>query len=150
MDRNRALGLLLLVLAVVYALAIDDIPLDAWARDEALNARTLPTFLAGGLGTLATILLVTGGGGAIEGIPWRSLGRLAAMLGLMLAFIVTLELAGFWIAAPIFLVAGLLLMGERRPLLLVGLPLVTVALAWLLLVVLLGAYLPTGALWGHV
>ena len=147
MERNRILALLLLGLVTVYGLAIDDITLDFWADDEVLNARTLPIFLSAGLGSLALILLVTGGGGRIERPQWQGLARLAAMMVLMWLFAAALEFAGFWIAGGAFLGAGLLIMGERRPLLLVGLPLGAIGIAWLLLIALLDVYLPPGVLW---
>ena len=105
MDRNRILALLLLGFAAVYGFAIDDIVLDLWAEEEALNARTLPTILCGALIALALILLVKGSGERAQSVAWGSRARLGAMLAFMVLFALTLDLAGFWIATAAFLAA---------------------------------------------
>ena len=69
------------------------------------------------------------------------------MLTFMVLFALVLELAGFWIAGAAFLASGLLLMGERRASRLVGVPTITIGIAWLLLRVVLDVYLPAGELW---
>jgi hypothetical protein len=147
MDRNRIVAWLLLAFAAVYGFAIDDITLDLWAEQEVLNARTLPTILCGGLIALSLALLAIGGGGRVTRPALRPFARLGVMLGFMTGFAVMLELLGFWIAGGAFLVAGLLLMGERRLGWVLGMPAFTMGIAWLLLVVVLDVYLPAGALW---
>ncbi len=146
-DRTRVLAILLIGFAAAYGFAIDDIVLDLWAEEEALNSRTLPMILCGGLIVLALTLLVKGSGKRVQPIAWRSLARLGAMLAFMMLFALVLELAGFWIAGAAFLASGLLLMGERRASRLVVVPTITIGIAWLLLRVVLDVYLPAGELW---
>jgi hypothetical protein len=70
--------------------------------------------------------------------------RLAAALGLPLVYVYLLPLTGFYATTPVFLLAYLLVLGERRPGALIGAPLVIYAAINLVFTRLFYVALPTG------
>ena len=97
--------------------------------------------MAVGLGIRPAPSSDTGSTGSALG--WR---RLAGHGVVIVAFGLLIPLAGLWVSLGALLFAGLLIAGERRPLVLVFAPLGTAVLAWLLLAVVLGVYIDPG-LW---
>jgi hypothetical protein len=83
---------------------------------------------------------------APEGLPRDSIARakLAAALGLPLLYVYLLPFTGFYATTPFFLAAYLFLLGERRPLVLVGAPLIIYAVINLVFTRLFYVALPTG------
>ena len=130
-------------LAVVAALA-------AWAMsfdlhpDDTGYPRVLAAVLLGlGVWNIVADLRERGGANEVD----EEYGKLAA--GRVISFAVLVAVAiwlvtplGFYPAAAIVIVGGLVIMGVRKPLLLIGYPAVVVALGYVLFSVLLGVPLP--------
>lgn len=74
----------------------------------------------------------------------RSPLKLAAAFGLPLLFVFLLPRTGFYLTTPFFLLAYLILLGERRPLVLIGVTLLIYVLINLTFTSLLFVALPTG------
>ncbi len=70
--------------------------------------------------------------------------KLAGALGLPLVYVYLLPFTGFYATTPFFLAAYLALLGERRPLTLIGAPLVIYAVINLVFTRLFYVALPTG------
>ena len=70
--------------------------------------------------------------------------KLAAAFGLPLLFVFLLPKTGFYLTTPFFLLAYLILLGERRPLVLIGVTLLIYVLINLIFTSLLFVALPTG------
>ncbi len=176
-DNNRVAGVLLLLLALVYASQIPNITLDQWAQDEAVTARTLPLMLAGGLMIGSALLIfaprrkrnastgdddVGAGPDATEGDPANDRvaaavpapdrpfvrgRRIALLLLAMLLFALAVPRLGLWPSSAAFLIAGMLVMGERRWGRLLGAALGATLLFYLLLGTVLGIYVSPGQWW---
>lgn len=143
---TRLAPVCLAAFAVAYIWQTYTIPLDPWSAAEAINARTLPlvygvVLLAVSLGLVVRPPSV--GAEAAQTSPgrWRALVlHSAAIIG----FGVLIPWAGLWLALAALLVAGLLIAGERRPLVLGLAPVATAGVAWLLIAVLLDVYIDPG------
>lgn len=70
--------------------------------------------------------------------------KLVAAFGLPLLFVFLLPKTGFYLTTPFFLLAYLILLGERRPLVLIGVTLLIYVLINLIFTSLLFVALPTG------
>lgn len=123
MTRDRAervAGLFLLAFSLAYFLLAFGIRLPPFAGDGPLSARSMPFALglAGMALSLAVVLRPPPG----DEIPWRafSWGRAAALLGLMGLYAAAIPHLGFVITSSLFLAGGFLVLGERRPLLLLA------------------------------
>ncbi|MFV0334545.1 MAG: tripartite tricarboxylate transporter TctB family protein [Tropicimonas sp.] len=84
-----------------------------------------------------------GGGGPDLWAPAVRSGYLGALLAL--AFAGAIMLFGFVAMAPVFMAGLMVLMGERRPLVIVPTALATVAIIWLAFVKVFNITLPSGA-----
>jgi hypothetical protein len=73
-----------------------------------------------------------------------ALGRRTGALLLPLAYAYLIPRAGFYATTPLFVALYLLLLGERRPVVLVSVPLLVFALVSLVFVMLFYTALPTG------
>ena len=150
LTKDRIGGVLLLAFCCTYAWLIQDIRLLPFQRAASFTARTMPEVLAVlGIGLSAWCILVPGSGEQprVRHLNWP---RAFAFLGLMSLYGLTLRPLGFILSTSLFLVAGFLLLGERRPssLLLASVPLVVAF--WALMDRGLGVYvaaLPAG--WGN-
>ena len=126
LTKNRIGGVLLLAFCGAYAWLIQDIRLLPFQRAASFNARTMPEVLAMlGIGLSLWCILVPGTGERpqLRGLDWP---RGLAFLGLMSAYGLLLRPLGFLLSTSLFLIAGYLLLGERRPfwLLIASVPLV--------------------------
>jgi putative tricarboxylic transport membrane protein len=116
--RDRLSGLVFLALCIAYGVEAQSIQV-FWADpDAALTPKTFPTALAW-LGGLIAFLMVISPENPEPGHPWPQLKRfdwlrVAALLGLMVLYGLALQRLGFLVASTAFLVAGFVLLGERR------------------------------------
>ncbi len=149
----RLMPLALAAFAIVYLWRAFAIPLDPWSASEMVNARTMPV----AYGVLLLILAVAL---AVRPAPPRNLSQHqeprppAAGRGgwptviahgvAIICFGVLLPFSGLWIALAALLLMGLVIAGERRPLVLALAPVGTALTAWLLIAVVLDVYIDTG------
>lgn len=131
-----------------YGLAATDIPSFPGQEVEPFKPRTMPVALAAAGLLLCMIrilqLLRTTGAGArirLTGFDW---GPAALLCVAMLGYGLLLNPLGFVIATTIFLAAGFLILGERRPPLLILMPFVFSLAFYLLMTRALGLYLAPG------
>lgn len=138
-DRIGAIGLLVFFLAYGWlSLDIDLLPAH---NDLVFTARTLPYSLAA-LGIVLAVSLIAWPPTAVDTVGqtlhW---GRLLCFLALMSVYGFTLRPLGFIPATVIFLACGFMLLGERRGLWLVGLPIVVACGFWSLMNFGLGVFI---------
>jgi len=123
---------MLLLLSILYAWKIGDIRLLPFQANQSFTPRTMPTVLATLAITLSLAVIIFGGNRDPKRLaePF-SLGNLNWKLGL--AFLVIMSIyglsvrpLGFLLSTSVFLMAGYLMLGERRiiPLVLASVPLV--------------------------
>ncbi|MEZ5560450.1 MAG: tripartite tricarboxylate transporter TctB family protein [Pseudomonadales bacterium] len=140
----RALVLLLLAVTVGYLMLARNIELDPWSAEELVTSRTLPTLYGALLSLVLLALLITRHPGNLAA---RQIARTGWMLLMLVAFVALVPLAGIWPASAALLLGALLLLGERRPAVLLGLPSGIALVGWLLVEQLLGIYVPGAGLW---
>jgi putative tricarboxylic transport membrane protein len=153
MTRDRVSALFFLAFSVAYGLQAQEIRLPVFAA-EFFTAKTLPTALAG-LGVLISVLMIVlpQRGPSIQdtAAEWRGLAWWKiALLGVdMLIYGYILTRIGFIPATSLFLIAGFIILGERRIGVLLGASVPVVIVFWAILDQLLGIYLgaPLGR-WG--
>ncbi|MBM4206418.1 MAG: hypothetical protein FJ194_20120 [Gammaproteobacteria bacterium] len=150
--KARLPGLVLLLIAAVYAMQIGEIAVPAADAAEVMTPRTLPVLLATLLALIGLILTARPGRAGSRGLTALNpdpVGWLkgAGLLLLALAFALLLDLLGVLVSSALVLFAGLFLLNVRRPLVLVAVPLSVAFALWLLLSVILGIYLHPGELW---
>lgn len=140
----RAVASCFLLLAVGYLWSAQFIPLDFWSEAEPFNARSMP-YLIGWACVVVSLLMITLPSKAFD---WSSVKNLQYMPALCLLLFLTaygfaIERLGFVGSTIGFLVAGFVVLGERR---LTVMVIVAVAVAggfWILMD-LLGIYLNPG------
>lgn len=140
LTNDRIGALLLLMFSVAYGSLIYDIPLLAFQAQAAFTARTMPQALAI-LGTvLALVLLIKPSSDAkpeITGFMWKRAGLVCV---LMVIYGLTIRSGGFLISTSVFLMGGFLILGERRPLMIVLSAVPVVVFFWVLMSQFLGVY----------
>ncbi|MCB1647039.1 MAG: tripartite tricarboxylate transporter TctB family protein [Pseudomonadales bacterium] len=144
---SRIGGMMFLVLGLTYGWFIADIPLDFFSEQEPFNARSMPWGIAAATVVVALLLIVFPAKQE-AGIPWKALNWKPALL-LVLAmsgYGLTLEYLGFIGATALFLVVGILILGERRYWQ-IGCIAISVAVGFYFLMKGLGIYLEPGELW---
>jgi len=144
---TRLAPLCLAAVAVAYIWQAYAIPLDPWSAAEAINARTLPLVYGVVLLAISLVLAVRPPSAGTEAAVSSSLGRrraLALHSVAIIGFGALIPWAGLWLSLAVLLVAGLLIAGERRSLVLGLAPVVTAGMAWLLITVLLDVYIDPG------
>lgn len=157
MNKSQFGGLLFLALFISYGILASKIPLDFFSEQDSFNARSLPLAISVA-GTLVSLLLILFSDRHKEDTSAEAVSHTATQLNwiptlllvvIMIMYGVVLDYLGFLLATTGFLIAGYLIMGERRPaiLLLASLPLV--AGFWLILSTL-GIYLSPGNLYFQV
>lgn len=91
-----------------------------------------------------------GGTAAKDAAPARmdrtQAAKLVALIGCMAAYVLLLNVTGFVLTTVVFTCAVLLLMGERKWYLLVGIPVLLAAVLYVAFKIALGIPLPTGFL----
>ncbi len=153
MNNSRIPGLIFLTLFLAYGYFATAIPLDYFSLRESFNARTLPLIISL-CGAVISLLLILApptpdedadGPGNSAGTDHSPLHILPAVLLLlsMSFYGLILDRLGFVVSTLLFLCAGAVILGERRPLqiLLASVPLVT---GFWILMSLLGISLPSG------
>ena len=126
-----------------YGFATQDILLDFWAEEELFNARSFPILIAIGGSILALLFIMFPPAIETPG-PLVFNIELIALVALMLLYAGLLEQLGFVLATGLFLCAGFLILGERRPARL-GLVTVTLTAGFYFLMAALEIHLPQGA-----
>ena len=144
--------LCLIVLFAAYGLEALTIPLFPGQENEPFKPRTMPFALATIGVVLAGIRAMQLSGASPElsdahpgRLHWHPVIRLCLV---MLAYGYLMPSLGFILATTLFLVAGFLILGERRRSILLFLPLVFSLVFFLLMTEGLGLYLSPGSLWG--
>lgn len=150
LDRWIALVFLMICLAYGYAAFFTlDATLPPFMKRNPVWPSTFPKVLAV-LGILSSLYVLLG----FEKSPedkerdidytrlWDyNLGQALLLLGLMVAYAVMLRPAGFLISTSVFLIAGSLVLGERRYILTVVVALIATGFVWYLVEGVLGIYL---------
>ena len=152
-DRMHFIATLcLFVLFAAYGLEALTIPLFPGQEDEPFKPRTMPVALALAGMVLAGIRAakLSGSTGQSDGpglgaLNWNPVILLCLV---MLAYGFLMVPLGFVISTILFLIAGFLILGERRRLVLLVLPLTFSVVFFLLMTNGLGLYLSPGTLWG--
>ena len=144
---QRIVGVAFMVIAGLYIWFIRDIPLDFWSESEAFNARTMPTIYGYAGLIVATLLIVT----PSARFDWSKLTQLRyapaiSMLSLLVLYGFSIDYLGFLTATVCLLVAGFLLLGERRYLA-IGLVALGLSFGFYFGLDLLDIYLSPGELW---
>ena len=137
---DRIGALLLLVFSVAYGALSFQIPLLPFQAQAAFTARTMPEALAVMGIVLSLILLIKPGPGAtadVSGFRWKRAGLICL---LMVLYGLTIRSGGFLISTSLFLIGCFLILGERRPILIVLSSLPVVVAFWLLMSRFLGVY----------
>jgi len=148
MTRDRLSALILLGLSIGYGVLAFRIKLFPGSEFELFTARTMPIGLAVAGSVISFLMLVlptktAGDETPLKGLNW---GKVAALCGLMLFYGMTITRLGFLSATWLFLVGGILLLGERRWAVVLGLSAAVAVGFWVLLSKLLGIYLEPGLL----
>jgi len=148
MTRDRLSALILLGLSIGYGVLAFRIKLFPGSEFQLFTARTMPVGLAVAGSVISFLMLVlpsrtAGEEATLKGLSW---GKVAALCGLMLFYGATITRLGFLTSTWLFLVGGILLLGERRWAVILGLSVAVAAGFWVLLSKLLGIYLEPGLL----
>jgi hypothetical protein len=143
------LGLAVIAYALTFEFA-DEVGTYAWGAASWPRAVIL-LIAVGALAQFAARLRARGPGGQDAGmaptrfrVPGRSAIKISGSLALPLVYVYLLPKAGFYITTPLFLVAYLLLLGERRPAVVATTTLVIYAAINLVFTKLFYVALPTG------
>ncbi|WP_227268544.1 tripartite tricarboxylate transporter TctB family protein [Roseobacter weihaiensis] len=151
MALDRWIGLVLLGICLIYGytawFTMDD-ALAPFMRRNPIWPSTFPKVLSI-LGILASLVIVLGlekGDAKIGDIDYRklweyNLGQALLLLGLMVAYALLLRPAGFLLSTSGFLIAGSLILGERRIFLTLMIAGVATGIVWYLVQVVLGIFL---------
>lgn len=153
LDRDVIGALVMLIFFTAYGVAAWSIPLLPFEAYDAVASGTMPRVYAL-IGMLAaTAALVARFVGApsdhseeIAGVQPIQLYRLGALLVAMLLYGFFMVPLGFLLSTVLFLVGGMLVLGERRWGLLLGASVPVVVVFWLLMTRVLGMYLEPGIL----
>lgn len=150
LSEQRIVSLVFLALAVAYTAMAYDIQLYPGDEFEKINAQTFPKAVGYSLIALTLIHLVMPH--TAEKVNWRRFDwlKVLGLLGLMLLYGFTIKTVGFLLSTTGFLMLGFLLLGERRPAILIGASLPLAAGFQFALHGLLGVYIedPFLALFG--
>lgn len=122
---ERIVGLMLLAVSLAYFVMAFGIRLPPSSDDSPLSARSLPLALGVAGMALSFILVVRPPPG--DEVPWRAFawGRAAALIGLMGLYALAIPHLGFVVTSALFLAGGFVVLGERRPVLLVAVAVIT-------------------------
>lgn len=150
LDHKDRLGaLLILAFSSVYLRYALILPTDPLAGEETFTARTLPVGLAVAAILFCLLQLALGlrrpadgrVSDAVRGFRWAPALLLIAALS---AYVWLFELLGFAVASFLFLVAGFVILGERRPMVAASVAAGLVGFLWLLLTAVFGIHLDSG------
>lgn len=151
---DRLVALLILAFSVGYAVLAVNYQLLPFERHLDFRPNTMPIGLAV-LGVIFSLGVIIAPGGDSSGLArdadgWRHFDwpRTAAIVGLMVAYALLLRPLGYVVATSGFLIAGGLLLGERRRLVLAGIALTGAVSTWYLIDRVLGIYMKPWPLMG--
>jgi putative tricarboxylic transport membrane protein len=140
LTNNRIGAFLLLIFCVAYGVLTFRITLLPFQAKAAFTARTMPEALAVLGVALSLLLLLKPGSDAkpeVSGFLWK---RAAMVCVLMVLYSLTIRAGGFLISTSLFLSGGFIILGERRPLLIVLSAVPIVVAFWFLISQFLGVY----------
>lgn len=148
MSRDRVSALVLLAFSIAYGALALDIRLFPGSEHELFTARTLPLGLSVAGIVVCVLMLVlpsrrTASDADLSGLNW---GKVAALCGLMLLYGAAITRLGFLVSTCAFLIGGILLLGERRWSVVLGVSIPVAVGFWAILSKLLGIYLEPGLL----
>ncbi len=117
MTKDRVSGFLLLVLSLGYLYMAYGIELYPGSEEDFINAQTFPKAIGIAASIFAFLIMVLPGQddegfAAWKGIDWF---RPLLLCGLMIFYGFTIKSLGFFVSTSIFLLGGYLVLGERRP-----------------------------------
>ncbi len=141
LTNDRIGGLLLLAFSVAYGLLTFDIPLLPFQAQAAFTARTMPEALSV-LGIVLSLTMIikpsSNARPEVAGFLW---GRGAIICLVMVIYGLTVRPGGFLISTSLFLIAGILILGERRWWLVLVASVPVVVFFWILMTQLLGVFI---------
>ncbi len=153
MALDRWIALIIMMICLVYGYAAFftmDASLPPFMQRNPIWPSTFPKILSV-LAVLAALSVVLGleasdGKSDASGIDYRKLGdykigQAAALLALMVVYALCLRPAGFLISTTVFLVAGSVILGERRWIMMIVVALIATVGIWALVQSVLGIYL---------
>ena len=140
LSKDRIGALILLVFCAAFGWLSQDITLLPFQANQAFTARTMPEALSVLGVVLALLLLIQPGSDeqpSFSGYRW---GVGLAFLGLMVLYGFGVRPMGFLISTTLFLIAGFMLLGERRVWMLLGASIPLVVAFWALMAKVLEVY----------
>jgi putative tricarboxylic transport membrane protein len=140
LSKDRIGALFLLAFSLAYGALTFRIPLLPFQAGAAFTAKTMPEALAV-LGTLLSLALLvkpsSHGRPEVAGFHWR---RAALFCLIMVVYGLTVRPLGFLVSTSLFLMAGFMILGERRPLVILGASVPIVVLFWALMTQVLDVF----------
>jgi putative tricarboxylic transport membrane protein len=141
LTNDRIGGLLLLAFSLAYGLLTFRIPLLPFQAQAAFTARTMPEALSIMGIILSLVMIVKPASHArpeVAGFLW---GRGALICAVMVIYGLTVRPGGFLISTSLFLMAGIMILGERRWWLILVASVPVVVFFWVLMTQLLGVFI---------
>ncbi len=141
LTNDRIGGLLLLAFSLAYGLLTFDIPLLPFQAQAAFTARTMPEALSVLGIVLSLTMIVKPSSDArpeIAGFLW---GRGAIICLVMVIYGLTVRPGGFLLSTSLFLIAGILILGERRWWIVLVASVPVVVFFWVLMTQFLGVFI---------
>ena len=135
----RSILVSLFALGAGYVLLTSQIVLDPWSEMDAINSRTLPYLYGTGL-MLCAFMLAWQQPNKVE--VSRRLLPLALVCLVIITFIILLPYTGLWWALGALLLLNMLIMGERRLPILLGMSISVPLVGWALVEQLLEMVIP--------
>lgn len=118
--RDRIVALIFIALSLAYINLSGDIELYPGEEEDVFNPRTFP-FFVGYLALITSVLLFFFSGKKSAAKPetiesWQQFAwwQVGALCLTMLAYGLTIKSVGFFVSTNLFLIAGFLILGERR------------------------------------
>ena len=148
MTGDRITGLVFLAFCFAYGVLAFQIELFPGSEQEAFTARTLPVGLAVAGCVISLLIVLFSGHKAQTGINFSRQNWIRASLlcVLMVAYGFAITTLGFVVSTTLFLLGGTWILGERRWLMLISVPIAVSIGFWVILTKLLGVYLESGLL----
>lgn len=140
LSSDRIGGFLIGVFSVAYGALVFQIPLLPFQAEAAFTARTMPQALTV-LGVIFSLLLIakpnSNATPQMSGFLW---GRALLICLTMVVYGLTIRSGGFLISTTLFLICGFVILGERRPLIVLSCSIPIVVIFWTLMSQFLGVY----------
>lgn len=117
MTKDRVSGFVLLALSLGYLFMAYQIELYPGSEEDFINAQTFPKAIGIAAAGFAFLIMVMPGADDEGFASWKTLDWMkpAALCVLMVLYGLTIKSVGFFLSTSVFLLAGYLLLGERRP-----------------------------------